>query len=182
MSLPKTETYTIDDIYRLPEGERAELIAGRLYMTVPPSRIHQEIAGSIYSEIKQYIRNQKGICQPYIAPFAVYLDENNETYVEPDIAVVCDKNKLNDKGCLGAPDLIIEIVSPSSKKLDYYTKLVLYRDAGVREYWIVDPTRETILVYLLEQNEAPVIYRFTDMIKVNIFDDLNIMLENLLEE
>lgn len=88
-------------------------------------------------------------------PFAVYLDENDETYVEPDIAVVCDKNKMNDKGCFSALDLIIEVISPSSK---------------------------SILVYLLEQNEAPVIYRFTDIIKVNIFDDLNIILENLLAE
>ena len=180
MPLLKKENYTIDDIYKLPEGERAELIDGTIYMMAPPSRVHQEIAGSIYSEIKQYIRHKKGTCKPYIAPFAVFLNENDETYVEPDIAVVCDHSKLNDKGCLGAPDLIIEVVSPSSKKLDYYTKLVLYRDSGVREYWIVDPVRESILVYLLEQNEAPVIYRFTDMISVNIFDDLSIVLDSLL--
>ena len=93
-------------------------------------------------------------------------------YLEPDISVVCDKNKLNDHGCSGAPDWIIEIVSPSSRPMDYYTKLSLYRSAGVREYWIVDPMKQTILVYDMEHDSAPAIYSFADNIKVNIYDDL----------
>lgn len=88
--------------------------------------------------------------------------------------MVCDKHQLNDQGCSGAPDWIIEIVSPGSRRMDYYTKLSLYRSAGVREYWIVDHVKQTILVYDMEHDSAPVIYSFSDIVKVNIYDDLYI--------
>ena len=112
MPLLKEETYTIDDIYALPEGERAELIDGHMYMMAPPSRKHQRISTRLVSIIDRYIEEHKGKYQVYAAPFAVYLDERSNTYVEPDISVICDSNKLDDSGCKGAPDWVIEIVSP----------------------------------------------------------------------
>ena len=104
MPLPQHEEYTIEDIYNLPEGQRAELIDGQIYMMAPPNRQHQEIVGELYREISNYIRSNHGSCKPYIAPFAVFLNENDKNYVEPDIAVICDRNKLNEKGCLGGLD------------------------------------------------------------------------------
>ena len=99
MPLLKEENYTIEDIYALPEGERAELIDGQIYYMAPPSRKHQDISGELYVDIKGYIRSHGGDCKVYAAPFAVYLDEATNTYVEPDISVICDPDKLDDKGC-----------------------------------------------------------------------------------
>ena len=100
------------------------------------------------------------------------MNEDDLNYVEPDISVICDLTKLDEKGCHGAPDWIIEIVSQSSKPRDYMTKLIKYRTAGVREYWIVDPMKQTVLVYDMEHDSAPAIYSFADKIKANIYDDL----------
>ena len=101
------------------------------------------------------------------------MNENDINYVEPDISVICDPNKLTDKGCSGAPDWIIEIVSPGSRRMDYYTKLFKYRTAGVREYWIVDPEKNRILVYDFE-SENTGDYSFADSVKVGIYGDLYI--------
>ena len=147
MPLSNESTYTINDIYALPEGERAELIDGKLYMMAPPSRLHQELVGELFTVIRNHIGKNGGSCKAYIAPFAVFLNENEKNYVEPDISVICDINKLNDKGCQGAPDWIIEIVSPSSQRMDYQIKLFKYRTAGVKEYWIVNPDTCTVTVY-----------------------------------
>ncbi|MBO5071317.1 MAG: Uma2 family endonuclease [Roseburia sp.] len=178
MPLPKEHTYTIDDIYNLPEGHRAELIDGQIYDMAPPSTAHQRILSFLHLEIGSYIRNNNGACEVIPAPFAVFLHNENESdlsnYLEPDISIICDSDKIDDKGCHGAPDWIIEIVLPSSRRLDYYTKLSLYRANGVREYWIVDPMKRTILLYDTEHDAAPVIYSFTDIVKVNIYDDLEI--------
>lgn len=171
MPLLKENTYTIEDIYALPEGERAELIDGQIYYMDPPSRKHQRISTRLTSIIDRYIEDHQGQCQVYAAPFAVYLDESTNTYVEPDISVICDPNKLNDKGCNGAPDWIIEIVSPASKRMDYYTKLFKYRTAGVKEYWIVDPDKSRIIVYNFEQSTMDE-YSFTDSVKAGIYNDL----------
>ena len=171
MPLLKENTYTIEDIYALPEGERAELIDGQIYYMAPPSRKHQQISTRLTSIIDRYIEDHQGQCQVYAAPFAVYLDESTNTYVEPDISVICDPNKLNDKGCNGAPDWIIEIVSPASKRMDYYTKLFKYRTAGVKEYWIVDPDKSRIIVYNFEQSTMDE-YSFTDSVKAGIYNDL----------
>ena len=171
MPLLKEETYTINDIYALPEGERAELVDGHMYMMAPPSRKHQKISMEFSSIIREYIRSHKGKCEVYAAPFAVYLDERSNTYVEPDISVICDPDKLDDRGCKGAPDWIIEIVSPASKQMDYYTKLFKYRNTGVREYWIVDPSKNLIVVYNFELGETEQ-YTLQDSVKVGIYDDL----------
>lgn len=173
-ALAQERLYTTEDIYALPDGERAELINGQIYMMVPPSRKHQDILSFLHLAIGNHIANNSGECRVYPAPFAVFLFADDSKYLEPDISVICDKSKLNDRGCNGAPDWIIEIVSPGSRAMDYYTKLSLYREAGVREYWIVDPVKQAIFVYDMEQAAAPVIYSFADKIKVNIYENLEI--------
>lgn len=173
MALAQEKIYTTDDIYALPEGERAELIDGNIYYTAPPSRKHQDYVGALYRKISDYIDLSKGSCKPYLAPFAVFLNENDKTCVEPDISVICDRNKLTDKGCNGAPDWIIEIVSPGSKRMDYSVKLFKYRSAGVREYWIIDPDKNRIMVYYFETDSMEE-YSFLDKVKCNIFENLEI--------
>jgi len=115
----------------LPDGERAELIDGQIYYMAASSRIHQRIVMEISFRIRDYIGRKNGSCEIYPSPFAVFLNADDKTYVEPDISVICDKSKLTDKGCNGSPDWIIEVVSPSSKYMDYFTKLFKYRNAGL---------------------------------------------------
>ncbi len=170
MSLPQEKLYTTADIYELPDGQRAELIDGQIYFMAPPSRRHQKIAGKLFAAISHYIDSKGGICEPYIAPFAVFLNEDDKNYVEPDIAVICDPEKLTDRGCTGAPDWIIEIVSPSSRRMDYLTKLLKYSSSGVREYWIVDPDKKQIMVYDFVNNDMRQ-YTFADSVKVGIYED-----------
>lgn len=165
--------YTTDYIESLPEGQRAELIDGHIYDMAPPTRIHQEISFYLSRKIADYIDLKNGLCKVYLAPFAVYLNKDNKTYVEPDISVICDKSKLNDKGCWGCPDWIIEIVSPTSKRNDYFIKLFKYRNTGVREYWVVDPLKERVTVYNFEI-ETIEEYSFDNVIKAGIYEDLEI--------
>ena len=170
MPVPKHKSYIIEDIYSLPDGERAELINGQIYYMAPPTRTHQRMVLSLATLINEYIDKD-------IAPFAVFLnsqDRKGVDYVEPDIVIICDKDKLDDKGCHGSPDWVIEVVSFDSKVMDYYTKPSIYNMAGVREYWIVDTEIERIMVYDMEHDEAPVFYSFTDKVKVNIYDDFEI--------
>ena len=170
--LAQEKFYTIDDIYHLPEGKRAELVDGQIYDMAPPTRKHQEILSFLHAAIYNYITGNKGECKVYPAPFAVFLFADDSKYLEPDISVICDKGKLDEHGCKGAPDWVVEIVSPGSRSMDYYTKLSLYRSAGVREYWIVDPMKQIILVYDMEHDAAPAIYAFADNIKANVYEDL----------
>ena len=116
------------------------------------------------------------------APFAVFLNADEKNYVEPDISVICDTGKLTEKGCSGAPNWIIEIVSPGSQRMDYLTKLFKYRTAGVREYWIVDPSRETVQAYLFGDSEDFHQFSFTDSAPVGIFNDLQICIANLVKD
>ena len=174
MPLSKTyDEYTIKDIYNLPDGQRAELIDGQIYYMAPPSRRHQRIILSLSRQIADYIDAKNGTCEVDIAPFAVFLNEDAKTYVEPDISVIYDSDKLTDQGCKGAPDWIIEIVSPGSRKMDYFTKLFKYRTAGVREYWIVDPIKNFVIVYNFDKSDSEQ-YTFADTIKAGIYDDLYI--------
>jgi len=174
MAIPEKQSYTVDDYYSFPEDLRAEIIDGQIYYQVAPSRIHQEILNSINNTIYNYIKSKGGPCKIYPAPFAVKLNENDKTVVEPDISVICDKDKLDDRGCNGAPDWIIEITSPSNSGHDYVLKLNKYMVAGVREYWIVDPKTQSVFVYYFESEIAVDKYTFQDKVKVNIFDDLTI--------
>lgn len=180
MILTQEKTYTIDDIYALPEGQRAELIDGQMYMMTPPRRIHQELVSQFTKVIGQYIDAHGGQCKVYPAPFAVFLNADNKNYVEPDISVICDKNKLDDRGCNGSPDWIIEIISPSDPQKDYGIKLFKYRTAGVREYWIVNPSTHAVNVYDFEKEVGTNQYTFNDNIQVCIYDDLSLNIAELL--
>ncbi len=178
MPLLNSDSYTTEYIYSLPEGQRAELIDGVVYDMAPPSFMHQKLLSFLHLEIGTYIRAKKGACEVIPAPFAVFLNKDDKTYVEPDISVICDANKLNEKGCIGAPDWIIEIVSPSSKRMDYMIKLFKYRTAGVREYWIVDKAKNQINVYNFEKNDMKD-YSFNDIVDSGIYSDLKIDFSNL---
>ena len=134
MALAQEKIYTSEDYWNLPEGQRAELIDGQLYNMAPPNRIHQKLIMELTAVIHNHIKKSGGSCEVYPAPFAVNLNADDDTWVEPDISVICDKNKLSDRGCNGAPDWIIEIISPSTQSRDYLKKLWLYQKAGVREY------------------------------------------------
>lgn len=174
MPLPKHhQDYTTEYIYSLPDGQRAELIDGQVYMMAPPSRKHQRITVELSTVINNFIKSKNGSCEVDIAPFAVFLNQDDKNYVEPDIAVICDQNKLTEKGCNGAPDWIIEIVSLSSRRMDYYIKLFKYRTAGVREYWIVDSDKNRITVYNFE-SEDTIEYSFSDIVASGIYPELSI--------
>ena len=180
MPLLKNDHYTSEDYWNLPEEERAELINGKFYDMAPPSRIHQKLVMELSATIREYIKKNHGSCEVYPAPFAVNLDADDKDWVEPDISVICDPNKLTDRGCSGAPDLIFEIVSPASRKMDYGLKNTIYSQAGVREYWIVDPAKERTTVYHYEDDAAPAIYTFSQEIPVGIYDGLTIRISDLL--
>ena len=181
MPLPKSNNYTIEDIYALPNGQRAELIDGQIYDMAPPSYLHQKLVMELSATIRDYVKSHGGPCEVLPAPFAVFLNQDDHNYVEPDVSVICDPGKINDRGCNGAPDCIIEIVSPSSQRMDYLTKLFKYRTAGVREYWIVNPMKETVQTYLFGDIEDFNQYSFDDEIPVGIYDDLKICIADLLK-
>ncbi len=174
--LRKEEVYTIDDIYVLPDGERAELIDGKIYYMAPPNTKHQRLVSDLHYQIKDFIKRNHGECEVFPAPFAVFLNEDDINYVEPDISVICDKDKITDRGCNGAPDWVIEIVSPGNRSMDYFTKLFKYRTAGVREYWIVDPAKEMVTVYRFEK-ETMEEYSFGENVPVGIYEEFSIAVE-----
>ena len=168
--------YTLEDIYGLPDGQRAELIDGKIYYMAPPSCSHQKISRKLHQAIANYIDEKKGECEALAAPFAVFLNEDDINYLEPDISVICDLSKLDEKGCHGAPDWIIEIVSHNSKARDYMAKLFKYRTAGVREYWIVDPMKEMVTVYAFEKDSVEQ-YDFGEEVPAGIYEGFSIKVE-----
>ena len=176
-ALRKEDFYTIEDIYALPDGVRAELVDGKIYYMASPGRTHQKLLQSFSKTIGNYIDSHNGGCEIYPAPFAVFLEKNDTTYFEPDISVICDTSKLDEKGCHGAPDWIIEIVSPGNKAMDYFTKLMKYQAAGVREYWIVDPSKEQIMAYQFEGKVMMEQYSFGEDVPVGIYEGFSIKVQ-----
>ncbi len=174
MLSPKQEIITLEEYDSLPENTRAEVFDGRIQYMASPSQAHQAILTELLISISSYIRKKKGDCSVFPAPFDVKLSDHPLTIVQPDILVVCDKDKLDGKRCNGAPDFIIEIASPGNSSDDYIRKLYYYKKYGVREYWIVDPKRKSITVYYFEGDLLSVPYTFDASIKVNIYDDLYI--------
>lgn len=166
---PKGE-YTIEDYYALPEDRREELIDGVLYDMAAPTSIHQILVTRLWSIFDSHIRSDKGTCRAMMSPLDVQLDCDNRTMVQPDVMVICDEEKLQYQGIVGAPDLVVEIISRNSAKRDTVIKLHKYMEAGVREYWIVDPDRQKVIVYHFEEQDMPVIYGFDAKIPVRIFD------------
>lgn len=175
-AVKKEGYYTIDDIYALPDGKRAELIDGKIYYMSPPSFDHQRISRLLHVAITNYIDEHNGNCEALAAPFAVFLNKDDKNYFEPDISVICDYSKIDKKGCHGAPDWVIEIVSPSSKTMDYLIKATKYMDAGVREYWIVDPEEKSIAVYGYEGELSVKFYTFGEDVPVGIYKGFSIKL------
>ena len=169
----KQGEYTTEDYYRQPEDEYMELIDGVFYDMSAPSHLHQLLSGEIYSVFRDYIRKNKGDCIPAYAPLDVQLNGDDKTMVQPDVIIVCDRSKFHQNSILGAPDLIVEILSPATKKKDMFIKAHKYLDAGVREYWLVDPERKRVMVYNYEDKEYaeyPAIYTFENEVPVHIFD------------
>ena len=163
--------YTLEDYYALPDNIRAELIDGELIFLEAPSSIHQELIGELFFEIKLYIRTNNDPCKILPSPLDVQLDCDNRTMLQPDISIIRHRDRIVKKGVYGAPDLCIEIVSPSSRKRDYEKKRMKYQNAGVREYWIVDPKTESVLCYFFEESDEPHSYTFDDKIPVRIYDN-----------
>lgn len=176
MELAKRRDFTVEDIENLPEGVRAELIDGQMFYFAAPKLIHQRLSGKLYRKIADYIEKNSGKCEAFYAPVGVRLVEDGKNHLEPDIIVVCDANKLTDDGCHGAPDLVIEVVSKSTKKRDYGIKMLKYRTAGVKEYWIVDPIKEIVFVYWFEDETKNEIYSLSDEIEFHLFPGLKVRL------
>jgi len=178
---PQPETVTLEQYESLPENRRVEVFEGVIYDMASPSQVHQSISMQLSTVINNYILRKKGFCSIFSAPFDVKLSDKPLTIVQPDIMVICDKNKLDGKRCNGAPDFIIEIVSPGNPADDYIRKLYYYKNYGVREYWIVDPRRKTVTMNYFEGNMLNIQYSFDSTIKVNIYDDLLINFSDITE-
>jgi Uma2 family endonuclease len=186
MPLLKEQTFfTYKDYLGWDGDERYEIIDGEAYMMAPPSRIHQDISGALFGTLWNFLKGRP--CKVYAAPFAVRLnplpDKSDDTVVEPDIVVVCDPSKLDERGCNGSPDLVIEILSPSSSRHDRIVKFQKYRDAGVREYWIVDPYERILTVYTLKDG-AYTAFPYSDMdtVPVTALPGLEIDLSAIFEQ
>ena len=179
MALPvKKERYTFADVLSWDETERIEIINGEAVMMAPPSRIHQKISGEIFRQLANFLEGKR--CEVYSAPFGVRLFEKDgdrpedvDTVVEPDITVVCDTSRLDQHGCKGAPELVMEILPPSSRRHDMLVKLNLYQRAGVREYWIVNPDDKDVQVFLLDGSGLFRVHGFygrEDIARVNVLE------------
>ncbi len=169
-SQKKQGDFTVDDVIALPEDVRVELIDGVLYDMASPTQIHQLISGEIYRQISNFILDHNGNCRPYIAPMDVQLNCDNKTMLQPDVLIVCEKDTSDRKRIYGAPDFCLEVISPGTRKKDYYIKLNKYLEAGVREYWMVDPEQQCIIVHFFEDETSPAIYPFYGPIPVNIYN------------
>lgn len=178
---PQLDTITLEQYETLPEDKRAEIFDGQIYDMASPSQSHQTILTELLVSLRSYLRKKDGECQVFPAPFDVKLSNKPLTIVQPDLMIICDKNKLDGKRCNGAPDFIIEIVSPSNSSDDYIKKLYYYKNAGVREYWIVDSRRQIVTVNYFEGNMLNIQYSFDSTIKVNIYDDLFIDFSDIAE-
>ncbi len=188
MPLPKPDhKYSYADYLTWDEQERWEILDGIPYMQAAPSRVHQEILVEILNQIANYLKGKP--CRVYPAPFCVRLDSEKNDYdiknvVEPDITIVCDSSKLDEKGCKGSPDMIVEILSPSTAKNDRFFKFNKYEKAGVKEYWVVEPDQKLVSVFLLQSSGLygrPEMYTEQYKIKVSIFPDLEIDLKPVFE-
>ncbi len=178
----KTYCYTEADYYALPDERRVELIDGKFYDMAAPSQLHQEMLMLLAGIISDHIFKNKGKCKVIPAPFDVKLEESADNIVQPDISVICDRDKLNGKRCNGAPDWVIEIASPGSVNQDCVKKLKLYQKAGVKEYWIIEPEDESVMVYSFNEKLTEfVFYEFKDAVPSGILNGLSIDFNSVLE-
>lgn len=167
----KQGEYTLDDYYHvIPDDMRVELIDGVIYNMTAPTSAHQIIGGFIYSRLLQHVLEKGGACLPMISPLDVQLDCDEKTMVQPDVVIVCDRDKIINRCIYGAPDFIIEVLSKSTKKKDSVIKLNKYLNAGVREYWMIDPMKQKVIVYDFEHDDYPEIFGFDAKVPVGIWD------------
>jgi len=177
--LHSSHHYTVADYAAWNDNRRYELLHGRVHAMSPaPTSRHQAISRNLSFEVGYFLK-PKATCQIFYAPIDVYLAD--DTVVQPDIIVVCDPEKIVLKGCVGAPDLIVEILSPSTSKTDWKEKYQLYEQAGVREYWIVNPDDGLLHVFRLLNNKFQLdgTYAAEDAVTIGIFDDVVIDLKNV---
>ncbi len=154
----KNGEYTIEDYYALPEDKWVELIDGYFYDMTAPTTVHQIISSSIFNAIYNFVRNNKGSCIPLYSPVDVQLDCDDKTMVQPDIVIVCDKDKVKQRVIYGAPDFVLEILSPSTRRKDMFVKSEKYCNAGVKEYWMIDPKKKLLIVYnFMDEDVTPII-------------------------
>jgi Uma2 family endonuclease len=180
--------YSYADYSQWPDEERRELIHGEAFaMTPAPSRAHQKISVALVSQFYQQLTGKP--CEVYCAPFDVRLpvgserDEDIYTVVQPDLVIVCDSSKLDERGCKGAPDLVVEIVSPQSARMDLKIKLSLYEKAGVKEYWVVQPTEKIVMVFNPGANGEfgkPSVYSQEDIVPIAVLGGLAIDMQPVL--
>ncbi len=174
--LAERRDFTVEDIERLPDGVRAELIDGQIFYFASPRTIHQRLQAELFYTLLHHVKMSEGRCEVFVAPMSVKLVDDGKNYLEPDIIVICDSDHILDDGCHGAPDLVIEIVSKSTSKRDYGIKMLKYRTAGVKEYWIVDPIRETVMVSWFEDETQNELYSLHDEIEFHLFPGLKVKL------
>ena len=181
--LAETPKYTYSDYATWPEYPRYELIDGEAVSMASPSQAHQAMLIELGTQFRTYLRGKK--CKVFLAPFDVRLnhDTADNTVLQPDLLVVCDMNKLNGKHCLGAPDMVVEILSPSTARKDTVTKFRLYYQAGVKEFWIIDPDSKHVVVHKLENNRYTTnYYEGTETISVGVLEDCQINLADVFAE
>lgn len=162
--------YTIEDYRALPDEQRVELIDGYFYDMAAPTTFHQLMAGEVHRQIANYIMDEGGACTPFISPIDVQLDNYEKTMIQPDVIIVCKPEQIVRRNIMGAPDFVLEVISPGTKRRDYVMKLSKYEKAGVREYWIVDPYKKRVMVYAFQSEVSPSIYPIDAQIPVNIYD------------
>ena len=165
----KPGEYTVQDYYAMPEDVRVELIDGVFYDMASPGFVHQRIAGEVYRQIANYISESHGDCLPVTAPMDVRLNCDDRTMIQPDVIVVCEKEKVRGWGIMGAPDFVLEVLSPSTKRKDCIKKLDKYMEAGVREYWMIDPAKRKVIVYQFENEIYPAVYGMEELLEIGIF-------------
>lgn len=166
----KQGEFTLFDIYNAPEDDRYELIDGVIYSQAAPSFIHQHIISAVHFTLQSYIVAHNGECIVLESPIGVQFEHNDKDYLEPDLVVLCDKGKIRTNGIIGAPDFVLEVTSPSTKMQDYTTKLNIYAREGVKEYWIIDPEKRSIVKYDFSIDAMPEIHFFNEDIPVNLYD------------
>ena len=163
-------SYTIDDYRALPEEQRVELIDGYFYDMAAPTPLHQRIAGEVYRQIANFVMERDGSCIPLISPIDTQLDCDEKTMVQPDVAILCQNDKVKTWGVYGAPAFVLEVISPSTRRKDYTKKLSKYMAAGVREYWILDAYQQKLIAYFFESEICPVIYGLNEPVALGIYN------------